>query len=249
MGQSVIKVSGAKVTGRSHEQSGAPCQDYFFCEVRGRSASIALADGAGSREFSQLGAEVVTKQVATFSIRAFDHLYDLISRDAACAQSIIIRRLVAALNSKIKRKKLEISQLASTLLFVTYHDGRYIAGHLGDGVIAIKDLQGMQTLSAPHNGEYANVTYFVTDKNSELKIRLFAGTVNSTFSAVLMSDGAAESLYEKRAGRPGKAVEQLFAWAQKLPAKKMNQVLMANLTQTLRMKTTDDCSIAILSVL
>ena len=61
-----------------------------------------------------------------------------------------------------------------TLLFVSIKNNKYIAGHIGDGIIGIIDEKGDAiVLSEPENGEFANTTYFTTSENYKYHLRLY----------------------------------------------------------------------------
>ena len=123
-----------------------------------------------------------------------------------------------------------------------------MAGHLGDGIICIKQGAETKLLSPPENGEYTNSTYFVTDKNALTHFRLYTGIAEDGFGVLLTSDGTAESLYERSTGRIGSATQKLLDWSEKLSSKRMEAVLLANLNQVFSQKSTDDCSIAVMAV-
>ena len=64
-----------------------------------------------------------------------------------------------------------------------------------------------------------------------------------------MSDGTAESLYLRAAGRPAEAaLRKIFQWTREFSRAKSNCILAANLEQAFAIKTTDDCSIGILTI-
>jgi hypothetical protein len=52
---------GARVRGKKHKHDGRGCDDWFEMGVAGAWTILAVADGAGSREFSRLGAEYACK--------------------------------------------------------------------------------------------------------------------------------------------------------------------------------------------
>ncbi|NEO28414.1 MAG: protein phosphatase 2C domain-containing protein, partial [Kamptonema sp. SIO4C4] len=47
---------GARVRGKKHKHEGTNCDDWFTCSASGDWTIIAVADGAGSRRFSRVGA-------------------------------------------------------------------------------------------------------------------------------------------------------------------------------------------------
>lgn len=160
---------------------------------------------------------------------------------------MILQCALVALRRHVRRKKYGIEDLACTLLFAAYKDGHVLAGHLGDGVIGIQDGTEVRVLSLPENGEYANSTFFVTDKGALSHLRIYQFDLTGSVSLMLMSDGTAESLFDRSTEDLAPAVATMFSWARKLPTKKMSEVLTQNLEQIFRAKTTDDCSIVILA--
>ena len=180
----------------------------------------------------------------------FDEVYRLCGDDPYAARQRIHRHLIELLDRAAARHDCRTDDLASTLLFVAHKAGRFVAGHIGDGVIAQLDEGGVPvTLSYPDNGEFANTTVFVTDPSALDKFRLFHGEGDAKLIGfAVMSDGCAESLYDKKTGRPATAIAKLLAWNQDLSRTKANAMLAANLEQAFAKKSSDDCSLALLSI-
>lgn len=212
-------------------------------------AAIALADGAGSRAQSQFGAEAVVKASLRMLTGHFDTLYVMCAHDPAGARQFIHHRLMRSLRRQAKRIGCEVDELASTMLFAAHKGNKYLAGHLGDGVIARVGGDGVvSTLSHPENGEYSNITYFVTDAAAQARIRLYHGVEpDGVAGFALMSDGCAESLYEKRSGSPAAAVGRLLEWNRDKNRGEIASILAGNLEQVFTKKTTDDCALVLLS--
>lgn len=213
-------------------------------------ACVALADGAGSCSRSEVGAEAVVRTTLRMLSSQFDELYDMCADAEESARHYIHTRLLKSLRRAASRHDCEIHALASTLLFVAHKGNRFLAGHIGDGLIARIDEAGTpHTLSPPDNGEFANTTVFVTDPTTVERLRLFhGGPEQRTSGYAVMSDGCAESLYHKRTGNPAPAIGKLLSWNQELSRKKMDGILAANLEQIFSKKSADDCSLALLSV-
>lgn len=244
------QVACARIVGRSHATSNTPCQDFAAGRRKPHMAAVALADGAGSRAKSDVGAETAVRTSLRLVLTQFDSLFEGAKRDAAKARWNIHQCLIQELEAAARRHNCNVSDLASTLLFVACKDRRFLACHLGDGVIAQSSLAGQITvLSKPENGEFANTTSFVTDRDAVEKIRLYYGEGDALPSGfVLMSDGTAESLYEKRSETPAAVLGKLLEWNANLSRAKMFDVLDANMKQAFSRKTSDDCSLALLSV-
>lgn len=226
--------------------TGKPCQDAFKTRNLKNKACIALADGAGSRRHSREGANAIVKAVSRWSLDEFDQLYDGILEDRLSISLKLISRFVSVLDAKSQRANVTLSDFASTLMFFACDRARYIAGHIGDGAIIAQFGDQHTTLSEPDNGEFANVTYFVTDPLAHQRLRLYAGQYQGALSALLMTDGVTDSLYDKNTRLAGPGVARLLQLARELPAKTMKDVLKANLEKVISGKTADDCSIATL---
>jgi hypothetical protein len=243
------RASCAQIIGRSHEKSGTPCQDYVAARVQRDFACVALADGAGSKTHSEQGARTVVKAVTRILSDRFDELWLLAADDPSQVSGQLLRCCLEALQHQAHRLGCQLSDLASTLLFVAHSKGRYLAGHLGDGCIVHQEEGGqLVVLSHPENGEYANTTFFVTDATDENRLRVYQGECTIGAGFVVMSDGTAESLYRRSDRSPATAVGQVLSWNRTIPPSEMRAVLGANLERTFSAKTVDDCSIGVLSV-
>ncbi|MBN8462845.1 MAG: protein phosphatase 2C domain-containing protein [Dechloromonas sp.] len=242
----MIVVAGGKCVGRGHAGIATPCQDAYATKVLGSVGCVALADGAGSRKHSDRGAQVCVDAVSGFVAKQFDTLVRLSESRPAAVREMILQCAVVALRRYVRRKKYGIEDLACTLLFAAFKDGHVLAGHLGDGVIGVLNGAEVRVLSLPENGEYANSTFFVTDKGASSHLRIYQFEVSGSVGLMLMSDGTAESLFNRSTKDLAPAVTTIFSWARKLPAKELSAVLTQNLEQIFRAKTSDDCSVAIL---
>lgn len=246
MGSSLIAAAGGKCVGRGHKGTATPCQDAFAIKLIGGVACIALADGAGSRKYSDRGAQICVDSVAGYLAKNFDALLGQSKTRPESVGDMILQAVLVRLRRHVRRKKYGIEELACTLQFAAYKDGKVLAGHLGDGVIGIQNGDDLKVLSLPENGEYANSTYFVTDKGAPSRLRIYQIDVSDKAGVMLMSDGTAESLFNRSTGELAPAASTIFGWARKLTQKKLGEVLEQNLEQVFRAKTVDDCSIVLI---
>ncbi len=245
MGPGLI-AAGGKCVGRGHIKTSTPCQDAVAIKLVGSVGCIALADGAGSRKHSDRGAQICVDSIVRYLAKQFDCLFDLSRVRPELVSEKILNVAMVAMRRYVRRKKYGLEDMACTLLFAAYKDGKVLAGHLGDGVIGIQNGAEVSVLSLPENGEYANSTYFVTDKGAQTRMRIYHIDVSGQVGVILMSDGTSESLFSRSTGGLAPAAKTIFSWASKLPSKKMNDVLEQNLEHVFKTKTTDDCSIAII---
>ena len=78
MNISHYKQMGLQLIGRDHVQGNLPCQDRTYFRQKDGVRVIALADGAGSKKESHLGAEIATKTVTDLLIEHFDEYFTLL---------------------------------------------------------------------------------------------------------------------------------------------------------------------------
>ena len=237
-------LASAESQGVGHQKSGTPCQDKTLFQVSDDVAVIALADGAGSASLSHFGATVATETISNLLASEFDGLYMDAESDVA---THILATLLDALGAKSLELDCQPSQLASTLLAVAVKKGRYIAVHIGDGVIGALGNTTIEVISEPDNGELANETKFVTSADAIEHLRLYRNQAKKYSGFILMSDGSAHSLYDKRARSLTKAVTKLFFACKNETCEHMSALLSELLDEQLTKRTADDCSIAVMA--
>ena len=262
--------------GRSHVKSNTPCQDQVFsASFENGVHVIALADGAGSAALSHYGAYLAACGAATAVAEKFDEAFvpggERTFREGLinCLQHRIsmLAKLGIDLNDA-DRKRLGCPgkeeqllvpcrprDLASTLLLVAVKKKRYVAVHLGDGVIGLEHISRsgrntLRVLSSPDNGEFSNETVFVTSAGAEASIRLYRGLseslLNDVIGFILMSDGPEASLYHKRSATLARACGKLLAACRDLPQLEAEERLNSALRNVIAPMTSDDCSLAIM---
>lgn len=241
----MTKAVGAAYRGRGHLAAGTPCQDATCAVSKRTIACIALADGAGSRRYSDHGARLAVEATTRFLQRDLGLLLTLADTHPDRVAELVLDVVLRAHRRHVRRKAYSIDDLACTLMFAAVKDGQLLAGHLGDGVIGLRD-DTMRVLSIPDNGEYINSTVFVNDKLAVQRLRIYRQSIGIKAGVLLMSDGTAESLYDRAGGKLAPAAEKLLDWASKLRSKDLESVLVANLENVFSKKTHDDCALALL---
>jgi len=241
------KVAGAAVAGKSHTSNGIPCQDKTaFCRSED-SLVISLADGAGSCSHSDIGAKISTKVCADYVSNNFDSLFLMEEKEIAREINKIIQENLREVS---KEKEIDINELSSTLLFVGVKKKSFIAGHIGDGLIGHRAQFNMDILSYPENGDFANQTYFTTNKNVLEHFRIYKGVVDNGDAFILMSDGTCESLFNKKENALSKGSSKLISWLsdESNSENSIVDILEENIETLFINKTSDDCSINMLCV-
>ncbi len=188
------KIIGASVAGFSHQAEATPCQDFHTVSLLTNGWLVgAVSDGAGSAPRSAEGAkaicEGVVSQIAT-------HISQFSDDKDACLEQTTVRSWVTD-GVEFVRTKLtkigtndSIADFHATLVGVIAGPNGGLFFHIGDGAACATDTENFSSsiLSFPENGEYANETFFFTQKNWHEHLRLTP--FDQKFNLiVLMSDG------------------------------------------------------------
>jgi len=178
---------GVSLCGSSHVKTGQPCQDYHaFVRLPGGALIAALADGAGSAELSQVGAEVAVK-MALETLSWHLEKEPMAKAGAEAWRSLLgaaMQGALSAVQREAARRGLPERELACTLSVVVAfpemvtaaQDGKgnmengkavafpgmVAAAQVGDGSVVAADGQGkILSLLRPIAGEYLNETTFL----------------------------------------------------------------------------------------
>lgn len=234
-----------EVCGRGHFKNDIPCQDKTKSSYDGKVYVIALADGAGSAKYSHYGAETIVNTISRFLSENFENLAS--EENALFAKEKILNTLLNSLKEESIKRNCNIKDLASTLLAVAIKGNEFLVVHLGDGVIGVIKNDVLKVASKPENGQYANVTTFVTSSDAIEVMKIFKGHVAEIDGFILMSDGTAESLYHKQTQTLSPATKNAIDMSALLVKKKFEKSLQQSLDTVIKNNTQDDCSIAIIS--
>lgn len=232
------------VQGFSHVEKGSPCQDKVITLTTKKGGFIALADGAGSARMSHYGAEGVLGRLGNLFADEEGLFFDA-PREAVKARVAAV--ITEALSELSAEHECALEDLSSTLLMFAVRHKKYVAFHIGDGVIGLMDGLGVRVLSRPYNGRYASITRFTTDEDLEGALRMYRGDATKISGAILMSDGSSASLYREREAELVRAVLKLFYACKEHEQDEMNELLNETLKEQLAQMTSDDCSIALMA--
>ena len=250
------KQTAIEVTGKDHLALNEVCQDRTYYVKNNGVHVIALADGAGSRKRSEIGAMIVTKKISEFLVKNFYNVYMGLEKSGKTEavyleelktfKKFIINILVNELNNY---PNVPLNELSSTLLFFAIKDDKYIVGHIGDGVIGgvfeESETLTIETLSEPHNGGAPNITFFVTDSDAYENLRISSGEAINLRGVILMSDGPAEVMYHKDYGLDENVIK-IFENFERIVPDKYEQILKTFLVERIAKFSSDDLSLNIL---
>lgn len=241
-----VLLVAASAIGRGHIQKNIVCQDKVdFCKKYNVSV-LALADGAGSEPNSHFGAEVAVRAIGDYLAANFNALFD--DTEGIEAKRRISEYIKKQLNELAVEKGFPIKSLASTLMAVAVCDGRYIIFHVGDGAIGVFAHGETKVASFPENGEFANSTVFMTSEGVEHHVKLFKGILKDINGFMMMSDGAAHSLFSVPFNKFAGVVDSVFKIAPVLPSKELGRFMNNLLQEKVVAKTLDDCSIGLMVI-
>ena len=233
------KLIGATRTGRNHLLEGCSCQDSI-CIYRGDdTVCVDLADGAGSRERSGEGAGCVTNYVSHLLCERFENLWELDDKELS-------ERIIEGCLGALSVLEGELCDKACTLLFFAANQsGRFLSGHLGDGVqILVHEDGSMDVFSPPENGMHQNETFFITEYGAIDHLRLKKGMLAVPGVILLMSDGVAESLYQRDTGTPAAACRTIAGWMINGDEETAQWALEMNLEKIFSRHSWDDLGLA-----
>jgi len=233
-----------EVQGRGHIKNNIPCQDKTYSICINGVQTIALADGAGSAKLSHFGAENVVKNICyNLSSKFEDYFFE--------ENGIIVKEnLLGNIRTNLEKLAIElecdVKDLASTLLFVSIKNNKFILAHIGDGVIGYLKNGELKIASQPENGEFINTTIFTTSKDAINSMKLIKGDINDIKSFILMSDGTEESFYDRRERKLAEVLKNIIEKMMTESIKEIQLKLEESFKNIIIQKTTDDCSIVIL---
>lgn len=161
-------------TGRLHQQQQRPCQDYSQYRLLESMVIGAIADGAGSARYAEVGAKLAVETSLNFLATPIDN-----SKSAAIALqgkptptldrartlfTQVVQQVLIALTAQAKIVECRLADLASTLLVFVATPEWTMALQIGDGflVVGTPATQQYQLLFQPQKGEFINQTTFVT---------------------------------------------------------------------------------------
>lgn len=244
--------------GKLHISRNMVCQDRtHFKEINGVKI-VSLADGAGSKSKSEIGAEIVCEKICELlSTKFIDYLLCFEDektnqakhkKNMAALSKEIISYLLSSLKEKAVELNIPVEELSSTMLFFAIKDNHYIMGHIGDGVIAglynENNAYRVRVISEPENGERSNITFFVPDTNAFEHLHLEAGSIDNLKGVLLTSDGAGTVLFNGLSVDDN--VYKLFSNFQSRQHIEYSQVVSKFLREIISNYSTDDMSLNIL---
>ncbi len=193
----IWRVVQASAIGTSHIAKGETCQDEClagaFRMPNGEEYFLSLvSDGAGSASHGRFGAEMACRkgrEVIEWWIRQEQSLSRL-TLATVTSWVVAIRQNIC---QAAEAKGLTPRDFACTLLGTIVGSKAAAFFQIGDGAIVINKGDDFQPVFWPDTGEYANMTYFVTDEDAlvHLHSKIWLSSRESSLpdEAAMFSDG------------------------------------------------------------
>jgi hypothetical protein len=238
------RAATAAVAGADHVAVGKSCEDEVRSATTGEVCAVVLADGAGSRARSGVGAAAAADAACAALVAGFDQL---ISLNTETLRNSLMAPIRDALDRRARQLDVPVRELASTLVFVAAAGERYLAGSIGDSIAARVLPSSGRLLFPPERGEYANETVFTTHPDVQSHLQLATGTVDPDESFLVASDGAAFLLvdYESACLAPGAV--QIGRYLVDYDSVAVSEKLEDLLRRKFVTAVGDDCSIGLLA--
>lgn len=181
----------ASAQGSSHVQSGTPCQDFSLAQfvetANGDIMLLAVSDGAGSAQHSQIGSMLACQEFVAQAQHFFDSgkLLSDLSRETMREW---LEFLAARISLYAQTMDLSIREFACTFLAVLIGPTCGVFVQIGDGAIVVHGKDGYEAVFWPQSGEYVNTTSFLTDSKNRDEMN-FALQDLEIEEVALFSDG------------------------------------------------------------
>ena len=160
----VWHILGVSVQGTSHLDKNTPCQDtHAYRLTPNGDILLAIADGAGSAERSQEGAQAAVEQAVISFEAAFQTGLPGDETDWRTLMAQVFADAHQAVVQLAAGANIPLSSFATTLACAVVSGEWLAVGQIGDGAAVAEDEDGTLFLTArPQRGEYANEAYFLT---------------------------------------------------------------------------------------
>jgi len=185
------KIINASVIGTSHIDRQQICQDYCLAKTiysDTKSYLVALvSDGAGSAKKSELGAKYSCEIMLSCIQRSLKNIQsrNLTKLDVEIWISIVQK----SLNQLARRKGFILRDFACTLMGTVVTKDWALFFQIGDGAMVASISNQWQVIFWPDTGEYANMTYFITEKQALSHLHVKIISAPPIEEVALFSDG------------------------------------------------------------
>ena len=174
-----MKIGGVSIKGRTHEKN----QDSFICEAIGDSYLIAVADGLGSKVFSEVGSKALTAAARAVFIGRRGIVED--TEDL----KLFIEEIHSRWLTSLVFQKFSIEDCCCTCLLLLVRTKKILVADLGDGLIGLLADGKFSFLTDSKENRFFNETACLTEKFSIHEWQFLELSYNSFEGAIVCTDG------------------------------------------------------------
>ena len=206
MSKDYWKIIAASVAGTSHAAKNVGCQDFFEWQTsksKDETLIAVVSDGAGSAKKGEIGAKIACqtlKREISSVIEKNKKVKD-ITRNHALEWLKLLQTQFQVL---AEIEKLEIGDFACTLLCAIVQEKTAVFWQIGDGgmIYATADAPAeYQLVTPPQQGEYANMTNFMTDREAAAVLKF--ETIEKRIEKIaIFTDGLQRIALDYQTGTP-----------------------------------------------
>ncbi len=168
-------------------------RDCCVSFVKGECIGIGLSDGAGSKNKSHIGAREIMAKVLQYVVT---NIAVLLEEEKSIKYNVF-REIEFSLDELAREQTSDRGEYGATFLMVCIYKNRYLAVHIGDGLIGYTTEKNVQILSHPCNGICRQYTYLTTSKNLYKYMNVYSGNIDKIQQFFLISDGVTEKMYDR----------------------------------------------------
>lgn len=220
------KILAASRRGRSHEHNGSFRDDHFEYKILDQDPSIvilAVADGAGSAQYSREGSRIATEKTISFlntelaNNTAFQKLenYDFndgptseVNKELVQNWNISVTELfrlttqyaIEQIQQQVENIQSTFREFATTLqIVIVKHvkDKRFISSFwIGDGAISIYNPNKVRLLGETDGGDYVGQTVFLSPNLEPIHRYIRISIADKNDWIFLMTDGVSDPYFD-----------------------------------------------------
>lgn len=173
--------------GSSPKKYGSENQDAFAFDKTNNICCLCIADGAGSRKHSAVGAKWLVNDLCRYMMHNADTLFQAEEQPLT---NMIMERIKHSLDKTVRLQNVEFNELSSTLICLLTDGVQYLIVHLGDGCVCAIRCGAFNVLSFPQNGSSRQSTALTTMPLAKSYIRTYKGKCSDIVIFWLLTDGA-----------------------------------------------------------
>ncbi len=196
----IFEVECESRVGQKSKKYTCDNQDAFSFKTNDRWCCLCVADGAGSKKHSSLGAQWLTHDVSEYLI---ENACALINNDEVQIREKVVSCIQHSLDKTVAIRGVNYSDLSSTLICILTDGEKCVLLHIGDGVILTERTGALNVLSFPRNGVSKQSTALTTMDTLETHLRIRKELCEDMDIIWVMTDGAMYEVFQENYGLNG----------------------------------------------